>query len=300
MSDALTAVIVNWRTPEHAVRAAVALIEDGVGPTRVVVVDDGSGDGSAVRLTEALPGCRHLALAENVGFARAVNAGTAVLPSGEAYLIVNSDAFLHRPGSVQRLLAALRDPRVGIAVPRLLNPDHTLQPSVAPFLSPASAFVRASGLSRHVPNRWQPQLANHWDHRTSRTVQSATGAVLAVRAEVWRTLGGFDERRFMYVEDHDLMRRLTRRGLRTRFVADAEFVHLAGVSAQQRWSAPQRARRIARGEAEMLAEHLGPLRRGVTLGLLAGGAGGRALVFAARRDREWAEQAAWLRGYLGR
>jgi N-acetylglucosaminyl-diphospho-decaprenol L-rhamnosyltransferase len=299
MSDGLTAVIVNWRTAEFVTRAATALVDDGVPAGRIVLVDDGSGDGGAERLAAALPACRVLALPDNLGFARASNAGAQTLPAREAYLFVNSDAFVHRPGSVAQLRAAVAADRVGIAIPRLRNPDLSLQPSVVPFLTPASALVRASGLSRHVPNRRQPALATHWDHGESRDVQSATGAVLAVRSATWRQLGGFDERRLMYVEDHDLMRRAHRAGWRTRFVAEAEFVHLGGASAQQRWTTAERAYRIARAEAEMLGEHLGTVARSATIGLLAAGAGGRALVHGARGDHERADaERAWLRGYL--
>ena len=102
----------------------------------------------------------------NVGFARGNNAGAAALGGG-AYLFVNSDAFVHRPGSVGRLVDALAAPGVGVAVPRLLNEDLTLQPSVVPTSSPLPELVRASGLSRFVPNRLQPALGTHWDHSES-------------------------------------------------------------------------------------------------------------------------------------
>ncbi len=46
---------------------------------------------------------------------------------------MNSDAFLHRPGSVGRMVAALESKQVGIVAPRVLNMDGTLQPSVVPL-----------------------------------------------------------------------------------------------------------------------------------------------------------------------
>ena len=299
MNDALTAVVVNWRTPQHTVRAVTALVADGVPARRIVIVDNGSGDGSAGRLAAELPDCRVLALPANLGFARASNAGARALPARETYLFVNSDAFVHRPGSTARLSDAVGDARTAIAVPRLRNPDLSLQPSVVAFLGPGSALVRASGLSRYVPNRWQPALATHWDHGASRSIQSATGAVLAIRAQVWSELGGFDERRAMYVEDHDLLWRAHRAGWGTRFVAEAEFVHLGGASAQLRYTAPGRARSIARAEAEMLGEHLTTTARVTTLGLLVAGAGARALVHGVRGERARSrEQRAWMRGYV--
>jgi N-acetylglucosaminyl-diphospho-decaprenol L-rhamnosyltransferase len=295
-----TAVVLNWRTVEHTIRSARALFADGLPPEQVVVVDNASGDGSVERIRAELPQCPLVALDENVGFARGNNAGARTRPAS-SYLFVNSDAFVHAPGSVERLLKAIRRPQVGLAVPRLLNEDLTLQPSVVPTSSPLPELVRASGLSRFVPNRLQPSLSTHWDHGESRTIQAATGAVIAVRDETWRALGGFVEHRFMYAEDLDLFWRARELGWETRFVAEAEFVHLGNVSAGARWSDAERAERVARAQAAMIREHLTRPKATVTLGLMALGVGGRALVFRALGNRAAAEtMSGWLRGYLAR
>jgi hypothetical protein len=296
-ADDVTAVVLNWRTPDHTVRAGRALLADGVPAERLVVVDNGSGDGSADLIRRELPGCRVLALPENAGFARGNNLGARELP-GRAFLFVNSDAFVHAPGSVDRLLAATAEERVGLAVPRLLNEDLTLQPSVVPTSSPLPELVRASGLSRFVPNRLQPSLGTHWDHGDSRPIQAAIGAVVAVRADAWEALGGFDERAFMYAEDIDLFWRARELGFEVRFVADAEFVHLGNASGGRRWSDPARAERVARAEAAMIREHLPRARATVTLALMALGVGARAVVRRAQRRRdEAAALRATLRGY---
>jgi N-acetylglucosaminyl-diphospho-decaprenol L-rhamnosyltransferase len=296
--DRLTAVILNWRTPDHTLRAVAALRSDGVPAERIVVVDNASGDDSVPRIRTEAAGCRILELAENVGFARANNAGVRSLPASAAYLVLNSDAFVHVPGSVARLMDTLRDPEVGIVVPRLLNPDLSLQPNVAPLSTPLPELVRASGLSRLVPNRLQPALGTHWDHSRSRRIQAAVGPVLLVRSAAWDQLGGFDERLYMYAEDLDLFRRAAALGWTARFVAEAEFVHLGGASAVQRWGEAQRAERVARAEAQTIVAHLGPLRARLTLALMALGVGMRAL-FSALTGRRAAARTyrAWLRGY---
>jgi GT2 family glycosyltransferase len=295
--DDVTAVVLNWRTPEHAVRAVQALVADGLPAGRAVVVDNASGDGSLKRFRAEVPYTAIVALDENLGFARGNNAGAAAL-DGRAYLFVNSDAFVHRPGSVGRLVDAVSTPGVGIAVPRLLNEDLTLQPSVVPTSSPLPELVRASGLSRFVPNRWQPALGTHWDHGESRSIQAATGAVLAVAGEAWRGLGGFAEARFMYAEDLDLCWRARELGWDVRFLAGAEFVHLGSATAGRRWTEPERAERVARAEAAMIREHLPRAQATLTLGLMASGVGGRALLRRACGDAAGAATlSAWWRGY---
>ena len=174
--------------------------------------------------------------------------------------------------------------------------SHT---SVVPPSTPLPELVRASGLSRFVPNRLQPSLGTHWDHSESRTIHAAIGAVLLVRGRAWDELDGFDERVFMYAEDHDLFRRAAARGWRARFVAEAEFVHLGGASADQRWSLPERAERVARAEAAMVREHVGPRCARLTIALMAAGVGARAVFHRMRGDKAAARtQRAWMRGYL--
>jgi GT2 family glycosyltransferase len=290
-----TAVVLNWRTPDLAERAARALIDDGLPPERVVVVDNGSGDDSAERLATALPGTVVLPLPENVGFARANNEAAQHLP-GDAYLFVNSDAFVHDHGTVARMLE--RAAAAPIVVPRLLNEDLTLQPSVVPRTTVAVELVRASGASRLVAS---PRWSTHWDHASARAVDAAIGAVVLVRADAWDDLRGFDERRFMYAEDLDLFWRARDRGWPIWFEPSATFVHLGGASATRRWSSPQRAAQVASAEAEMIRAHRPAAAAIVTLGVMAAGTAARAGLAAATRNRERArELAALTRGYLAK
>jgi N-acetylglucosaminyl-diphospho-decaprenol L-rhamnosyltransferase len=297
--DDVTAIVLNWRTPGDALRARDALVADGLPAGRVLLVDNGSADGSAERFARDAPGSPLLALADNVGFARANNAGACRLPATRAYLFVNSDAFVHRPGSVAALVRALSRAGVGTAVPRLRNPDLSLQANVVPMSAPLPELVRASGLSRLVPDRWQPSAGTYWSHDRSRPIQSAIGAVIAVRAEAWQASGGFDERMFMYAEDHDLFRRLAKLGWTAWFASDAEFVHLGAASSRQRWDDAQRAERVARAEATMLTGHLPTRSAAITIGVMAAGAAGRAV--ASRllgRPQASAVQRSWMRGYV--
>jgi GT2 family glycosyltransferase len=102
----------------------------------------------------------------------------------------------------------------------------------------------------------------------------------------------------MYAEDLDLFRRAAQLGWSARFVAEAEFIHLGGASAQQRWDAPARAERVARAEAQTIITHLRPGRAKLTLALMAAGVGVRAVVFALLGRRAAARTyLGWLRGY---
>jgi N-acetylglucosaminyl-diphospho-decaprenol L-rhamnosyltransferase len=296
--ESLTVVVPNWETPDYTIQSVESVLQEGVPTARVVVVDNGSTDDSAERFERELPDCGLLRLEQNVGFARAVNAGVAALP-GRAYLIVNNDAFVHRPGSVERMLAVFADERVAIVVPRLLNADQTLQPSVKPLDTPAVALARATGLSRYIPNRWQPRWSTHWDHATSREIRAADGAVMLVRAGAWDEIGGFNAQADMYAEDTGLCWQAAERGWKVWFEAGAEFVHLGNATASRRWSNPERAERWSRSEARLIRERLSPV--GATLSILftVAGLACRVAVFRLLRQEARAAGArGQLRGYL--
>jgi N-acetylglucosaminyl-diphospho-decaprenol L-rhamnosyltransferase len=294
----LTAVIVNYGTADLTLRAARALLDDGLPPTRLVIVDNGSADDSYTRLEAALPDSVVVRLDPNVGYAGGANAGVAQL-AGDAYLLVNNDAFLHAPGSVERLLTRLDDSEVAIVAPRILNEDLTLQGTVVPLSSPAVALVRASGLSRRIPNRFQPHWSTHWDHSESREIEAADGAVLLVRHAAWEQLGGFDESALMYAEDLDLCWRAREAGWKVWFESHAEFVHLGGGST--RWAGRERARRVGQAEAAMIRRHRGTVSAALTLGFTAGGLAARWLIWTLARKRQAADtQRGALEGYLSR
>lgn len=296
--DSLTAVIVNHETADYTIRAARALVADGVPPERIVVVDNGSEDDSFARFNRELPGLAMHRLERNVGFARGSNAGARALP-GDAYLMVNSDAFVHSPGTIARMLAQLAKPGVGVVAPRLLNVDLSLQPNVVPVSSPQVAIVRASGLSRFVPNRWQPRWSTHWDHSHSREVDAANGAVLLVRAEALDELGGFEEAELMYAEDLDLCWRARRAGWKVWFAHDAEFVHVGAGATARKWSGAERARRVGAAETAMIRRNLGPVSALLTLALTVAGVAARWVFFKLVRNTAASEtMRGSLEGYL--
>lgn len=108
----------------------------------------------------------------------------------EFFCVLNPDIELGDPLVWSRLLDQLRAPSVGCAYPLLFNPDGTLQENERELVTPF-ALMR-----RHLLKR--PQQHVDW----------VSAAFWLVRASAWRSLGGFDERFFMYCEDVDFCLRL--------------------------------------------------------------------------------------------
>ncbi len=176
----------------------------------VVVVDNASADGSADLVRRAHPSVRLLANPVNRGFGAANNQALP-LCSGRYIVLLNPDAVL-RPGALRELVAYMdAHPAVGLAGPKLVNPDGTPQDSVS-YRYPGQKHARGelSGLGG--------------------TIACVMGACQIVRAELMRRLGGFDEDFFLYGEDQDLCLRIRRDGYDIGYVRSAVVVHLGGQS----------------------------------------------------------------------
>jgi len=214
--------IVNYNTRDHLQKCLETVLPQW--PAEIVVVDNGSSDGSVEMVRELFPDVR-LIQAENRGYGAAANRAFAA-SSAPYVLLLNTDTLL-RPGALEALADYLDDnPRAGVVGPRLLNPDGSLQPSSFAFPYPLSKLARWLPMAsrRYLPN---------WSHDLPRVVPYVLGAAMGLRRSAVEEIGGFDERFFMYFEEADLSLRLVRRGWETHFTPSAIVVHEGGASTRQ-------------------------------------------------------------------
>ncbi len=189
----------------------------------VVVVDNGSADGTAGHV-EARGDCRVVRSA-NTGYAGGINRGVRESVSAEAILVMNPDVRLCAK-SIPPLLAALREPGVGIAAPQLLSPRGTLELS----LRREPSVLRMLGLGWTGRPLFSETVSNPADYAVARDVDWAAGAVLAMSRKCYDAVGGWDESYFLYSEDTDLCLRAREAGLLTRYVPHSVAVHIGGQS----------------------------------------------------------------------
>ena len=189
----------------------------------VVVVDNSSTDGTA-ELVAAIGTCRVVRSA-NVGYAGGINRGVREATPAQAILVLNPDVRLH-PGSLPPLLAALREPRVGIAAPRVLSSQGELQLS----LRREPTLPRALGLTKTRLAVFSEYVYDPSAYARPCTVDWALGAALLMSRECYEALGGWDETYFLYSEETDLSLRARDAGLLTRYEPRSVVVHIGGQS----------------------------------------------------------------------
>ena len=226
----VTIVIVSFNTRSR-LEACLASLRAAPPVTshEVVVVDNGSMDGSPGAVEADWPGVRLVRLEANTGFAHAANVGIR-RSAGELVLLLNSDAVAP-PGSVDRLVAALdTDEAAAIVGPRIVDPHGAVELSFGRMISPwnelrQQLLHRAAASRRPFATRWVARRT-----ASARHVDWVSGACLLVRRKDAEAVGLLDERFFLYTEDVDFCAAVRARGRRVLFTPAAEIVHARGSS----------------------------------------------------------------------
>ncbi len=168
-----------------------------------------------------------------VGFAANLNRGLA-LTSGDAVLSVNPDA-VPEPGAVATLRAAMEErPRCGVAGPRMVFPDGSIQPSRRRFPTVTGTVVRRTPLRKVLRQRRHFHLDEPPPDEPER-VDWMLGGFLLLRRAMLDELGGFDAGFRLYGEDIDLQYRAQRAGWERWYVPAAVVRHEHQAETDKRW-----------------------------------------------------------------
>ena len=281
-ASVILAIVLNWRQPRLTIEAVETLAQSTV-PLDILIIDNGSGDGSAELLQDALPQHQHIALPENVGFAAGNNVGLRhALDHGHRHaLLINNDAFA-APGMVSELLRESADD-IALVAPKIYYDDRrdTL------WFAGADQYPRL--LEQRNGGRDQIDRGQF----QTRDVDYLLGTCLLVNMAAAGRVGLLDERYFMYYEDLDWSQRMRDEGYRLRWSADARLYHRVSSSTGGKDS-PLRRYYLARSSVLFFRRHA---RRGspVMIFLYRLASGVRALGYFGR-TRQWSAACAYLRG----
>jgi GT2 family glycosyltransferase len=253
----VSVVVVAYRARADVLRCLASLCEHVRIEHEVVVVDDGSGDGTPHAVRAEHPEAIVVARPRNGGLVAGRNDALAVV-RGRHVLMLDADTEV-RPGAVEALSDALEaDPRVGLVGPRLLTPSREVQLSCRrwpPLLIP---LLRRGPYRRFVdddPPVHRRHLMKDFDHATRRPVVWVSGAAQMYRRELADRLGPYDRRLSSYGgEDLDWCLRTWAAGLEVHYVPAAEVIHREqGVTQRERFG--RRSFRALRDWYYLQAKH---------------------------------------------
>jgi GT2 family glycosyltransferase len=236
----LAIVIVNYRTADLAIACVESLApeRERAGPFDVIVVDGGSGDGSAEKLVARFGAAPWsdwvsvLPLDFNGGFGWANNQAMLRLLQREAppafIHLLNPDTVVE-PGAVAALLGVIEaDSKIGAVGSQLVEPDGVLAGSAFRFPAMGSEFVRGVGLGGVGAKLGiKPTLV---ERETPGPADWLTGASVMFRAEALRQTGLFDDGFFLYFEEVELMHRMAAAGWAMWTAPQSRVVHISGAA----------------------------------------------------------------------
>ena len=242
-------MIVSWNV-RNLLRACLESLPAAVGPpvdagdhysppptalsTEVIVVDNGSTDGSVAMVQLEFPAVRLLAETANHGFAHGNNLGIAA-SRGRLVLLLNPDTVLE-PGSLGALAHYLdQHPAVGLVGPRLLNPDRSPQSSRRRFPTWRTGLIESTPLQPLLPRLAVLRRYYVLDRSDddAQPVDWVSGACMLARRVALAQVRGFDPGYFMYSEELDLCRRLHAAGWEIGYEPAARVIHYGGQSSDQ-------------------------------------------------------------------
>lgn len=258
----LAIILVCWNNKSYLEPCLNSLYESGLKSSfDVIVVDNGSTDGSQAMLREKFPQVKIIQNEGNVGLGKASNQGIAATNSRHV-LLLNNDTLVNGPSFDVMVEYLDKHPQVGAVAGKLLNPDGTVQSCYNSFPSLFEEFMIATRLGEYFwPGYPAVITANE-----IKSVDWMSSACLMVRRAVLDRVGLLDEEYFIYGDEMDLQYRFKKHGWEIVFLPHATTIHYGGRS-MNRWS---RRKMVYRGHLMFYKKNLGPVRTAVLRTMLAG------------------------------
>ena len=220
VDKSVSIVILSWNT-KSILRDCLKSLKDSY---EIIVVDNGSTDGSPQMVQKEFPKVRLIKNQKNLGFGAGNNQGMREA-QGKYILLLNSDTIVKNKAPLKMAKFLEENHQVGVVGCKLLNPDGSPQPSAGPF-----------------PNLWVSFImlfAEHWLGDLVRSsfpgvkeVDWVMGAALMISRKVFTEVGPMDEGLFMYMDEVEWCYRIKKAGFKVMFYPGAEIIHLFGGSSQ--------------------------------------------------------------------
>jgi N-acetylglucosaminyl-diphospho-decaprenol L-rhamnosyltransferase len=163
----------------------------------------------------------------NIGFGRACNLG-AQLTAGEYLFFLNPDTMILNDAALTLIECLHRQPKCIVAGPRILDAQRRVTRTCRNLPNITRVILDATGL-----DGWLGKYRlTRFGHTMPKPVEQIIGAAILVRRSDFESVGGMDERFFVYFEEVDLCKRLRDSGGEIWFWPQAAVQHLAGISCE--------------------------------------------------------------------
>lgn len=259
MKPLLSVLIVSWNAKGHLLNCLRSLYgAPPAFPFEVVVLDNGSTDGSPEMVRESFPEVVLLVNPRNVGlFARNLAVAAA---QGEFLLFLDADVIVP-PGALESMVRyAQANPSVGILGCEVRGPDGRVQISCGQYPTPLTELCYWTFLSSLFKRSERiPQVFHLWREYQPRRVKALSGVCLLTRREVAQAVGEFDGNFHCYLEDVEWCLRAGKRGFQIVYYPCVHILHVGGGSGAL-WS--DAVLKVAQGPSYYFRKHYGAVAAG--------------------------------------
>lgn len=252
MNPTLSIVLVCWNNKEYLDQCLKSLYDTGMRHSfDVIVVDNGSTDGSQQMLAEKYPQVMIIQNDSNVGLGKASNQGIEAT-QGRYVLLLNNDTIVNGASFDTMVDFLEQNPRVGAVGGKLLNPDGSIQTCYNYFSTLGEEFLVATRLGELMRPGYPAVMSGD----EVKSVGWLGSACLMVRRATLDEVGLLDENYFIYGDEADLQYRIKKAGWEIYYLPDATTIHYGGRS-MTRWP---RRKLVYRGKMLFYKKHYGFLR----------------------------------------
>ncbi|MEN3045941.1 MAG: glycosyltransferase family 2 protein [Candidatus Hydrothermales bacterium] len=199
----------------------------------VIVVDNSSTDGSLEKAQKIFPEFKYIKSQKNLGYGGGCNLG-AELSKGKILIFSNADIVIPQ-GTFDKIRWYFeKEKKLGILGAKLEYPDGTYQPSCRRY--PRFKYLLfgrksiGSFILKNNPITREFLYLDLEKEKKACEVEAVLGAFMAIKREVFESVGGFDEEFFLFAEDIDLCLRVKKRGYKVLYAPDIKIIHFHGGS----------------------------------------------------------------------
>jgi len=210
----VSVIILNWNGKYLLKDCFQSLQRIDYPDYELIMVDNGSQDGSIEYVKQNFPDVRILALDRNYGYAEGNNLGASIA-KGELLVFLNNDTCVDKNWLIELVKPILEDSKIAICGSKVVYYNH---PEIIEF---AGGMILSNGMAIHVDLPEQ----EGYNYNIPRYTSHAYGAAMLIRRDIFQRLNGFDEDYFIYNEELDLCWRCWLLGLRVLFVPSSVMFH---------------------------------------------------------------------------
>ena len=223
-------IVVNWNTKELLLGCLKSIYDTTINSNiEVIVVDNGSHDGSSQAVKESFPQVTLIQNDENKGFAKANNQALSIA-LGRYILLLNSDAILTDESLTALVNFMDTTPEAGIAACQYINREGNKQNSFDNFPTLTTELLNKTLLKTLFPQKYPSKKKDYYQPME---VESVIGACMIVRAEAIKQVGMLDEDYFFFMEETDWCFRMHRARWKIYHLPEIKVYHLQGQSKEK-------------------------------------------------------------------